>query len=322
MPGRAARAAAPCIYPQRPALRYTALSRMVNAQPLTSAVTAGNVSSVASGRRRLFAIDGTVLQAAHVARSASARLVLMAAIAGACGRSVPLPPPAADGRCIQQCQANHAVCLQAANPGAGGYGDARAALVGGLISMAVASSARGQCSDVLKDCYATCGQPMTPQEQQERAVAELCYQLRCADGRAGGWIGKAGTLGREVAVAIQLCRTGETQIVGQWACAPIMAGFGCVTAGGPVRGVVQNNALQLVSEPLPGGVVSRCDFTARPTADSRLEGTYVCAGSTRVEGGFIVSACGDALSAGRQIPPHIESDGELGGHGVMDFGDK
>src|SRR5262245_28273164 len=69
--------------------------------------------------------------------------------------------------------------------------------------MAASSSARGQCADVLRDCYATCGQSITPQQQQQQALDDLCRQLRCADGGPGGWIGKAGTLGREVLVAIQ-----------------------------------------------------------------------------------------------------------------------
>jgi len=60
--------------------------------------------------------------------------------------------------------------------------------------MAASSSARGQCADVLRDCYATYGQSITPQQQQQQAVDDLCRQLRCADGGPGGWIGKAGTL--------------------------------------------------------------------------------------------------------------------------------
>jgi hypothetical protein len=47
----------------------------------------------------------------------------------------------------------------------------------------------------------------------------------------------------------------------------------------------------MVSEPLPGGHVRRCDFTARQTVSLTLEGNYVCAGNVRVEGGFIVARC-------------------------------
>jgi hypothetical protein len=123
-------------------------------------------------------------------------------------------------RITSACQATHAVCIQSSNVGAGGYGDARAALVGGLIAMAAASSARGHCADVLRDCYATCGQSITPQQQQQQAVDNVCRQLRCADGRPGGWIGKAGTLGREVLVAVQICLSDNTHVVGSGAVHP------------------------------------------------------------------------------------------------------
>jgi len=130
-------------------------------------------------------------------------LVLVLACGVACGGRVPVPAPGANSQCVQACQASHAACIQNSNVGPGAYGDARAALIGGLISMAASSSARGQCADVLRDCYATCGQSITPQQQQQQAVDDLCRQLRCADGGPGGWIGKAGTLGHEVLVAIQ-----------------------------------------------------------------------------------------------------------------------
>src|SRR4029450_4563775 len=98
----------------------------------------------------------------------------------ACGGRVPAPAPGANSQCVQGCQASHAVCIQSSNVGAGGYGDARAALIGGLISMAASSSARGQCADVLRDCYATCGQSITPQQQQQQAVNDLSRQPLCA----------------------------------------------------------------------------------------------------------------------------------------------
>ena len=123
-------------------------------------------------------------------RRARSTLVLVIVFAVACGGRVPVPAPGANSQCVQGCQANHAVCIQSSNVGAGGYGDARAALIGGLISMAASSSARGQCADVLRDCYATCGQSITPQQQQQQAVDDLCRQLRCADGGPGGWIGR------------------------------------------------------------------------------------------------------------------------------------
>jgi hypothetical protein len=192
---------------------------------------------------------------------------------------------------VQGCQANHAVCIQSSNVGAGGYGDARAALIGGLISMAASSSARGQCADVLRDCYATCGQSITPQQQQQQAVDNVCRQLRCADGRPGGWIGKAGTLGREVLVAVQICLSDSTHVAGQWGCAPITTGVECVTTGGPMTGVIQGNELKMASEPLPGGRVRRCDFTGRDAGNLTLEGNYVCAGSVRVDGQFIIARC-------------------------------
>src|SRR5262245_26614752 len=158
-------------------------------------------------------------------RRALSSLTLVVACGVACGRRVPVPAPGANSQCVQSCQANHAVCIQSSNVGAGGYGDARAALIGGLISMAASSSARGQCADVLRDCYATCGQSITPQQQQQQAVDNVCRQLRCADGRPGGWIGKAGTLGREVLVAVQIiCLSDNTHVVGQWGCAPITTG--------------------------------------------------------------------------------------------------
>ena len=71
----------------------------------------------------------------------------------------------------------------------------------------------------------------------------------------------------------------------------MMAGVECVTTGGPMAGVIQGNELKMASEPLLGGRVRRCEFTARSTANLTLEGNYVCAGSVRVEGQFIVSRC-------------------------------
>jgi hypothetical protein len=80
-------------------------------------------------------------------------------------------------------------------------------------------------------------------------------------------------------------------VVGQWGCAPMMQGIECLTTGGPVTGTIQGNELKMVSEPLPGGRVRRCDFTARSTANLTLEGNYVCCGNMRAEGEFIVSRC-------------------------------
>ena len=103
---------------------------------------------------------------------------------------------------------------------------------------------------------------------------------------------ESGQLGREVAVALQLCKSDETHIAGQWGCAAIMAGIVCLTTGGPIKGVIDGNELRMVSEPLPGGQVHRCDFTARPGAQAlTLEGSYMCSASVRAEGAFIVSRC-------------------------------
>jgi len=93
-------------------------------------------------------------------------------------------------------------------------------------------------------------------------------------------------------VAIQMCRSDDTHVVGVWGCAPMTAGVECVTTGGPMAGVIQGNGeLKMTSEPLPGGRVRRCEFTARSTTNLTLEGNYVCAGSVRVEGQFIVTRC-------------------------------
>lgn len=218
-------------------------------------------------------------------------LAIVLALSIGCGARVAPPPPLADSECVQRCQAVHAVCIQSTNVGRGAYGDGRAALVGGLISLAMASSARNHCADVLRDCYATCGQTVSPEEQQQRALAELCNQLECSPGSAGGWIGKAGTLGREVGVVLQLCKTDDSHVSGEWGCAPIMQGIECVSPGGPLTGALEGESLRMVSQPLPGGRVDRCEFTARSTAALTLEGDYVCTGNMRAEGRFIVARC-------------------------------
>jgi hypothetical protein len=264
------------------------LERTLERPDLEGGLDSGCPETLSDALRMSAAEDSWLLGASRRARS---NLILMIACGVACGGHAPVPAPGANSQCVQGCQASHAVCIQSSNVGAGGYGDARAALIGGLISMAASSSARGQCADVLRDCYATCGQSITPQQQQQQALDDLCRQLRCADGQPGGWIGKAGTLGREVLVALQLCRSNDTHVVGSWGCAPLTAGVECVTTGGPVAGVIQGNELKMASEPLPGGRVRRCEFTGRSTANLTLEGNYVCAGSVRVEGQFIVSRC-------------------------------
>jgi hypothetical protein len=201
-------------------------------------------------------------------------LVAVLVLGVACGGHVPVPAPGANGNCVQQRQASHAVCIQSSNVGSGGYGNGDAALVGGLMSMAIASSARGQCADVPRDCYGTCGQAITTQQQQQQALDDLCRQLRCADGQPGGWLGKAGALGREVAVALQLCKTDDTHVVGQWGCAPIMAGIECVTTGGPVKGTITKNGneLQMVSELLPGGARAPLRLHSTAGAESDAAG--------------------------------------------------
>jgi hypothetical protein len=190
--------------------------------------------------------------------------------------------------CVQKCQESHAVCIQSSNVGSGGYGNADAALIGGLISMAMASSARSRCAEVLKDCYGTCGQTIT---QTQANLADVCANIRCPDGGPGLWIGKATVLALEVSIAVYMCKTDSQHVSGQWACAQVQPAVECVTQGGPIDGVVDGNTLRLVSQPRGGGRVSRCDFTAWQTAPLTLEGTYSCTGNVSTAGKLMVARC-------------------------------
>src|SRR4030095_4124942 len=66
-------------------------------------------------------------------RHPGSSLVLAVSFGIACGGRVPVPAPGANSQCVQGCQASHAVCIQSSNVGAGGYGDARGAVIGGAL---------------------------------------------------------------------------------------------------------------------------------------------------------------------------------------------
>jgi hypothetical protein len=189
---------------------------------------------------------------------------------------MPVPPPAADNAYVQQCQQTHALCLQGTSAPAQAYGDSSAALVGGLIQLAISQSGKSRCAQALESCYATCGQPIST---QQATAADACAQLRCPDGHPGLWLGKARTLGLEVAIAAYMCGDGG-RIQGQWRCEPLSALVGCVTEGGSLDGRIDGNSLRLVSAPLPGGRVSRCDFVAHSGGTLRLVGEYILAQAT------------------------------------------
>ncbi len=209
----------------------------------------------------------------------------------ACAARVPVPPPTANSGCVQQCQQNHAICLQgtSAAPG-GGYGNADAALVGGLLQYAIASSGRSHCAEALTSCYGGCGQAIT---QQQASIADYCASLRCADGSPGLWVGQAKSFEMAVGVALYMCRTSASEVGGQWNCTPIMAGVGCVTDGGVLRGTTDGTQwVKLVSEPLPGGRVSRCEFGGTFTRPLAISGDYMCTGAVgEVRGTFELTRC-------------------------------
>lgn len=200
-----------------------------------------------------------------------------------------MPPPAADSACVQTCQQNHTACLGTTTPPAAAYGEQGAALIGGMIQLAISQSGRSRCAEVLQSCYATCGQPIS---QQQANLADVCHQLRCEDGTPGLWLGRARTLGLEVGIATYMCRTDTAgHIGGQWACTQVMPGVGCVSDGGVLDGAVQGDTLRMTSAPLQGRV-SRCDFTAHTAAPLVLDGTYSCSGAIgTTTGSFTVTRC-------------------------------
>src|SRR4029450_13071330 len=92
------------------------------------------------------------------------------------------------------------------------------------------------------------------------ALAASCQQLRCPDGSPGLWIGQAGSLGGHVAIAAYLCQDKSGRVVVQWRCSQAMPLIGCLTEGGGIDGQATRDSVRLVSAPLPGGRVSRCEF--------------------------------------------------------------
>jgi hypothetical protein len=216
-------------------------------------------------------------------------LVVAGSLLAGCSARVPVPPPGANSGCVQQCQQNHAVCLQGTSAApAGAYGNADAALVGGLLQFAISQSGRSHCAEALQSCYAGCGQTMT---QAQASLADYCQQLRCPDGGPGLWVGQARSLGLAVGVAVYMCRTPDSRVVGQWGCAQIMTGVGCVTDGGVLSGTNNGNAVKLTSSPLPGGRVSRCDFDGQMQGLG-MAGNYACSGAIgTVSGTFQLARC-------------------------------
>jgi hypothetical protein len=215
-------------------------------------------------------------------------LALLAVFFLACGR-MPVPPPAANNACVAQCQQTHALCLQGTGAPAQAYGDSSAALVGGLIQLAISQSGRSRCSQVLESCYGTCGQAITA---QQATAADACSQLRCPNGNPGLWMGKARTLGLEVAIAVYMCRVDQGGgVSGQWRCAPLSSLVQCVTEGGSIDGRIDGDVLRLVSAPLPGGRVSRCEFIDRSGGNLRLVGNYSCSGNVNTSGTFELNRC-------------------------------
>src|SRR5262249_51880541 len=110
--------------------------------------------------------------------------VLAACLLG-CGNR-PVPPPAASNVCVVQCQQTDALCLQGTGAPAQAYADSSAALVGGLIQLAISQSGKSRCSEALEACYTTCGQTITA---QQATAMEACAQLRCPNGKPGLWTG-------------------------------------------------------------------------------------------------------------------------------------
>jgi hypothetical protein len=208
--------------------------------------------------------------------------VLLASGLVACGRvPVPVPPAAANTACVSQCQQTHAVCLQGTGAPVQAYGDVGAALVGGIIDLAISRSATNRCTETLKSCYDTCGYGGGTQEAN---VAAACQQLRCPDGSPGLWIGQAGSLGVHVTIAAYLCQDATSgRVVGQWSCAQAMPLIGCLTEGGGIDGRAERDSLRLVSTPLPGGRVSRCEFGG-PVRGLRFAGDYECTGTVSQKG--------------------------------------
>lgn len=105
---------------------------------------------------------------------------------------------------------------------------------------------------------------------------------------------RARTLGLEVGIATYMCATdaGTTpHLAGQWACAPIMPGVGCISDGGTLDGVLDGDTVRMTSAPLQGRV-SRRDFTARFVAPLVLDGGYSCSGAIgTTTGTFTVTRC-------------------------------
>jgi len=214
--------------------------------------------------------------------------VLLAAGLAACGRvPVPAPPAAANNACVVQCQQTHAVCLQGTGAPAQGYGTSGAALVGGIINLAISQSSANRCTETLKSCYDTCGYGGSTSEAE---VAAACQQLRCPDGTPGLWIGQAGSLGVHVAIAAYLCQDKSGRVVGQWRCSQAMPLIGCLTEGGGIDGQATRDSVRLVSAPLPGGRVSRCEFGG-PVRGLRFAGNYTCTGSVSQSGTFELNRC-------------------------------
>jgi hypothetical protein len=142
---------------------------------------------------------------------------------------------------------------------------------------------------MLEVCYPSCAGGAT---QQQAVLATLCAQLRCPNGAPGLWLGEAkAQQGGAVGIAAVLCRPDQSPaLAGQWACFPTTAGVNCVTTGGPLQGTIDETRVTLASDGLPGGVVSRCDFTGNLLSAGHLAGDYVCAGDTGRTGGSFVLA--------------------------------